>query len=199
MLKISEMLKAISNRSQGRYDVRDHASVELPLPSTGFTTAAVQLKRVNRDGAGWRTVLIAALTDDAANIQRAFGWAADVRDMLPEPQTADLYMFMLIEGVASEDAARLETDDRFCRKVVAREGEEVDSFLDRSFLASLSLPGGFDSISDPLSAALNALVSAHSWVKPHQDNWRELLLSGGSGAEIAEALRSATFGGEVEP
>ena len=198
MLKIQEMLEAISNRAQGRYEVRDPVSVELPLPSTGFTTVAVQLKRVNREGAGWRTVLIAALTDGEA-IQEAFRWAADVRDMLPEPQTADLYMFMLIEGVASEDAARLETDDRFCRKVVAREGEKMDSFLDRSFLASLSLPGDFDSISDPLSAALNALVGAHSWVKPHQDNWRELLLYGGSGAEIAEALRSAAFGGEVEP
>lgn len=198
MLKIPEMLEAISNRAQGRYEIRDPVSVELPLPSTGFTTAAVQLKRVNREGAGWRTVLIAGLSDEAANIHWAFRWAADVRDMLPEPQTADLYMFMLIEGVASEDAARLETDDRFCRKVVAREGEKVDSFLDRSFLASLSLPGGFDSISDPLSAALNALVGAHSWIEPHQASWRELLLSGGSGGEIAEALRSSAFGGERE-
>lgn len=196
MLTISEMLKAISNRAQGRYEVRDSVSVELPSPSIGFTTAAVQLKRVNRDSAGWRTVLIAALTDEEANIQEAFRWAADARDSLPEPQTADLYMFMLIDGVASEDAARLETDDRFCRKVVVREGEAADSFLDRSFLASLSTPGGLDSISDPLSAALNALVGAHSWVEPHQNNWRELLLSGGSGGEIAEALRSSAFGRE---
>jgi hypothetical protein len=64
-------------------------------------------------------------------------------------------MFMLIEGIASEDAARLETDDRFCRKVVVREGEDTDSFLDRSFLATLSPSGSSDSISDPLLASLN--------------------------------------------
>ncbi|MGV8744955.1 ABC-three component system middle component 1 [Pseudomonas aeruginosa] len=198
MLTISEMVEAISKRAEGRYDVSLPESVDLPLPLAEITTAGVQLKRANQEGAGWRTVLIAAFPPDVANIQGAFRWAADVRDTLPEPQTADLYMFMLIEGVASEDAARLETDDRFCRKVVAREGEDADSFLDRSFLASLSIPGRSDNISDPLSASLGALVLAHSWVEPHRDRWRELLLSGKSGVEIAEALRISAFGEEDE-
>lgn len=70
-------------------------------------------------------MLIAAIPYDLEKIQGAFRWAADVRDTLAEPQTADLYMFMLIDGVASEDAARLETDDRFCRKVVVREGKAL--------------------------------------------------------------------------
>ena len=116
--------------------------------------------------------------------------------MLAEPQTADLYMFMLIEGIASEDAARLETDDRFCRKVVAREQECVDSFLDRSFLATLSPAGSSDNISDPLLASLGSLGLTHSWVVPHLDTWRELLLSGKSGVDIAEALRTVVFGDE---
>lgn len=198
MLKIAEMVQAILNRAKGRYEVLAPESVELPLPLGEFASAAVQLKRVNQEGAGWRTVLIAAFTDEVANIQSAFRWAADIREMLPEPQTADLYMFMLIESVASEDAARLETDDRFCRKVVVREGEDADSFLDRSFLASLSIPGRSDSISDPLSAALSALVAAHTWVEPCRDTWRELLLSGKSGGELVEALRSSAFDEEDE-
>ncbi|RVU51115.1 hypothetical protein DT385_03620 [Pseudomonas syringae] len=198
MLTISEMVEAISNRAEGRYEVAYPDSVELPSPLAEIASAGMQLKRVNQEGAGWRTVLIAALPYDVSKIQGAFRWAADVRDMLPEPQTADLYMFMLIEGVASEDAARLETDDRFCRKVVVREGEDAGSFLDRSFLATLSIPGSSDSISDPLSASLSALVLAHTWVKPHRDEWRELLLSGKSGGEIAEALRVSAFGEEDE-
>lgn len=194
MLTIQEMVAAISKRAEGRYETLSSNNFELASPSTEFESATVQLKRVNQDGAGWRTVLIAAFPFDSAKIQDAFRWAADVRDMLVEPQTADLYMFMLIEGIAPEDAARLETDDRFCRKIVVREQEDVSSFLDRSFLAPLSPAGNANDISDPLLASLNSLALAHSWVVPHLEVWRELLLSGRSSSDIAEALKVAAFG-----
>lgn len=196
MLTIPEMVAAISKRAEGRYETFSSNNFELASPSTEFESATVQLKRVNQDGAGWRTVLIAAFAFDSATIQNAFRWAADVRDMLVEPQTADLYMFMLIEGIAPEDAARLETDDRFCRKIVVREQEDVSSFLDRSFLAPLSPAGSANDINDPLLASLNSLALAHSWVVPHLEVWRELLLSGRSGSDIAEALKVAAFGEE---
>lgn len=196
MLTIPEMVAAISKRAEGRYEVSLSETFELASPSIEIDSSTLQLKRVNQERAGWRTVLIAAFPFDSAKIQGAFRWAADVRDMLAEPQTADLYMFMLIEGIASEDAARLETDDRFCRKVVVREQEDTGSFLDRSFLATLSPAGSSDNISDPLLASLGSLGLAHSWVVPHLDAWRELLLSGKSGGDIAEALKVEAFGDE---
>jgi hypothetical protein len=182
MLTIDEVVAAIFSRAEDRYEVSFPDSADVAAPWADINSIAIQLKRVNREGAGWRTVLITAFSYDLAQIQGAFRWAADVRDTLAEPQTADLYMFMLIEGIASEDAARLETDDRFCRKVVVREGEDTDSFLDRSFLATLSPSGSSDSISDPLLASLGSLGLAHSWVVPHLETWRELLLSGKSGS-----------------
>lgn len=196
MLTIDEVVAAIFSRAEDRYEVSFPDSADVAAPWTDINSIAIQLKRANREGAGWRTVLITAFSYDLAQIQGAFRWAADVRDTLAEPQTADLYMFMLIEGIASEDAARLETDDRFCRKVVVREGEDTDSFLDRSFLATLSPSGSSDSISDPLLASLGSLGLAHSWVVPHLETWRELLLSGKSGSEIAEALKVTAFGEE---
>ncbi|WP_338884791.1 ABC-three component system middle component 1 [Aeromonas hydrophila] len=196
MLTIPEMVAAISKRAEDRYEVSLSDTLELASPSIDIYSAMVQLKRANREGAGWRTVLIAAFPFDLAKIQGAFRWAADVRDMLAEPQTADLYMFMLVEGIASEDAARLETDDRFCRKVVVREQEDVDSFLDRTFLATLSPAGNSDNISDPVLTSLGSLSLAHPWVKPHIETLRELLLSGQSGVDIAEALKMAAFGDE---
>lgn len=196
MLTIPEMTAAILKRAEGRYEVSLSDTFELASPSTEIASTVVQLKRVDQEGAGCRTVLITAFPFDSAKIQGAFRWAADVRDVLAEPQTADLYMFMLIEGIASEDAARLETDDRFCRKVVVREQENVYSFLDRSFLATLSPAGSTDNISDPLLASLNSLGQVHSWVVPHLETWRELLLSGKSGVDIAEALKVAAFGDE---
>ena len=196
MLTILEITEAISKRAEGRYEVSLSETFEFALPPNEIDSATVQLKRINREGAGWRTVLIAAFPFDLAKIQGAFRWAADVRDLLAEPQTADLYMFMLIDGLTSEDAARLEADDRFCRKIVAREQEDVDSFLDRSFLAALSPVGSSDTISDPLLASLGSLGQAHSWVVPHLDTWRELLLSGKTGVDIAEDLKVTAFGEE---
>jgi len=196
MVTIPEMVAAISKRAEDRYEVALADTVGAALPTTEILSSAVQLKRIHKEGAGWRTVLIVALPFETLKIQAAFRWAADVRDLLPEPQTADLYMFMLIEGIPSEDASRLETDDRFCRKVVVREQEEIDSFLDRSFLATLSPAGSSDGIGDPLLASLGSLGLAHSWVVPHLNTWRELLLSGKSGGDIAEALRAAAFGNE---
>lgn len=190
MLTISEMVAAISKRAEGRYEVSLSDTFGLASPPTQIDSAKVQLKRINRQDAGWRTVLIVAFPFDQAKIQVAFRWAADVRDMLAEPQTADLYMFMLIDGIASENAARIETDDRFCRKIVLRDQEDVGSFLERTFLAPLSPAGSSENISDPLLSSLNALVQAHSWIEPHRDTWRELLVSGSSGSDIAEALKA---------
>ncbi|XQU07180.1 hypothetical protein P4544_10755 [Halomonas sp. LY9] len=196
MLTISEILAGITKRAEGRYAVYFPDKFELVSASIEIYRTTVQLKRVNQDGAGWRTVLIVAFPFDPEKTQGAFRWAANVRDMLAEPQTADLYMFMLIEGIASEDAARLETDDRFCRKVVVREEEDVDSFLDRSFLATLSPASSSDSLSDPLLASLDSLKLVHPWVEPHLETWRELLLSGKSGGDIAEGLKVVAFGEE---
>jgi hypothetical protein len=194
MPTISEIVTAILTRAEGRYEVSLSNAFELASPSIEIDSTTVQLKRINREGAGWRTVLIAAIPFDSAKIQSAFRWAADVRDMLAEPQTADLYMFLLIENIASEDAARLETDDRFCRKVVIRVQEDIDSFLNRTFLATLSVAGESDIIVDPLLASLNSLSLAHTWVEPHLEKWRELLLSGQSGDDIVKALKVAAFG-----
>ena len=194
MPTIQELVTAITKRAKGRYEVHFPDVDEMVSPSIDIGMTAIQLRRINRENAGWRTVLITAFPSNVDNIQSAFRWAADIRDILAEPQTADLYMFMLIDGVESEDAARFETDERFCRKVVFRKQEDIDSFLDRSFLASLTPARGGNDISDPLLASLNSMGQAHSWVAPHLATWRELLLSEKSGDEIVNALRDMMFG-----
>jgi hypothetical protein len=75
------------------------------LPEVEYDSHVLRLKRSHIERAGWRTVLLVELPLTA--LQAANQWAADVRDVLPEPETADLYMFLMISGIAKDDAARI--------------------------------------------------------------------------------------------
>lgn len=89
MPTIQELITAITQRAEGRYEVHVPDMNDMVSPSIDFGTAAVRLKRLKLVKAGWRTVLITECPYGVEYIQSAFRWAADVRDMLAEPQTVD--------------------------------------------------------------------------------------------------------------
>ena len=184
MMKLQQLTAAISQRAEGRYEV--HLADAVDLPEVEHSSEILRLKRSRIDKAGWRTVLLIELPSSA--VQAAHQWAADVRDVLPEPETSDLYMFLVISDVTNDEATRIETDERFCRKIVARQSEAVMDFLDRTFLAALDPPGDVETLSDPLISALNSLSAAHPWTGPHITALKAELLANTSGADIVRVL-----------
>lgn len=196
MLTLQELASAIIQRVEGRYDVCPCDVTELMLPEVDYPSDVIRLKRSHIEKAGWRTILLIELP--LTVLQAANQWAADVRDVLPEPETADLYMFLLISGIAKDDAARIETDDRFCRKVVVRESEAAGDFLNRTFLAALDPAGDVETLSDPLVSALNALTKAHPWSAPHLAAWKEELLTNRNGADVVRVLTDSLSEDEVQ-
>lgn len=192
MMTLQELAAAISQRSEGRYEVQ--LADEMELPKVEHASLILRLKRARIEKAGWRTVLLIELPSHSA--QAAHQWAASIRDVLPEPETSDLFMFIILQEATHDEAIRIETDDRFCRKVVARQQETPMEFLDRTFLATLDPPGNVETLSDPLVAALHALSSAQSWTKDHIDFWKTELLSTTNGADVARSLRASMTGSE---
>lgn len=192
MMTLQQLAAAISRRAEGRYEV--HLADSMELPEVEHTSEILRLKRARIDKAGWRTVLLIEIPSHA--VQAAHQWAADVRDVLPEPETSDLYMFLVINGASNDEAVRIETDDRFCRKVVVRQQETPMDFLDRTFLAALDPPGDVETLSDPLLAALKALSSAKPWTDDHIDLWKTELLSTTNGADVVRSLRESMAGSE---
>lgn len=192
MMTLQQLTAAISLRAEGRYEVQLADATE--LPEVDHTSQILRLKRARIDKAGWRTVLLIELPSHA--VQAAHQWAANVRDVLPEPETSDLYMFIILRDTTHDEATRIETDDRFCRKVVTRQQETPIEFLDRTFLAALDPPGEVETLSDPLVAALQALSSAQSWTKDHIDFWKTELLSTTNGGDVARSLRESMAGSE---
>ncbi|WP_321865830.1 ABC-three component system middle component 1 [Paraburkholderia tropica] len=197
MLTLQELTGAIIQRVEGRYDVCPTDVTELMLPEVEYNSHVVRLKRSHIELAGWRTVLLIELPLTA--LQAANQWAADVRDVLPEPETADLYMFLMISDISKDDAARIETDDRFCRKVVVRKSEAAGDFLNRTFLAALDPAGDVETLNDPLVSALNALSAARPWSAPHIAAWRAQLLTNKNGADVVRVLTDSLSDSEVQP
>ncbi|MBP0945003.1 ABC-three component system middle component 1 [Pseudomonas alliivorans] len=187
MVTLEELATATAQRAEGRYEIRLLDKDE--LPEVEHSSTVMRLRRAGIDKAGWRTVLLIELPSFA--VQSAHHWAANVRDVLPEPETSDLYMFLVIGQVSNDEATRIETDDRFCRKVVVRQLETESEFLDRTFLASLEPPGNAESLSDPLVSALKTLTSTHIWTETLVPAWRSELLSNANGADVVKALRDS--------
>lgn len=186
MQTLQELASAIIQRVEGRYDVYPRDVKELMLPEVEYNSYVLRLKRSHIEQAGWRTVLLIELPLTA--LHAANQWAADVRDVLPEPETSDLYMFLIINGIAKDDAARIENDDRFCRKFVLRESEATGDFLNRTFLAVVNPAGDVETLSDPLVSALNALSAAHPWTSPHISDLKAQLLTNKNGADVVRVL-----------
>jgi len=192
MMTLEDLTAAISQRAENRYQVQVAEAFE--LPEADYPSIILRLKRQRNTNAGWRTVLLIELP--SSSLQVAYQWSADVRDVLPEPETSDLYMFMLIGDISDNEAARIETDDRFCRKVVPRQSEVALNFLDRTFLAALDPPGNVETLSDPLVSAFKAMVKTHPWTGRHMVAWKAELLSTANGGDVVQIMSDSVISSE---
>jgi hypothetical protein len=188
-MSIDNLISAIYSRAQGRFTLASGSESESARRRANQQQYVCRLKRVSQD-AGWRTILIAESDFSDENIQSAYGWAADYREQMLEPETADLYLFLLVKGIPDEEASRIETDDRFCRKFVMRQKESSAEMLDRTFLAMPTTESSTGNFTDPLQTAFAAVAIDHPWTRAHLETWREMLLSGKTGSELAQTLTS---------
>jgi hypothetical protein len=120
-----------------------------------------------------------------------------VRDSLSEPETADLYLFLLTDRISRNVGADIEASELFCRKFVTRQDESPEELLDRTFLTQLFTQTEVVAFADPLQTALSQTSERHPWFAAQQQGaWRGALLSGKSGSEIVEDLLAQVPGGE---
>lgn len=151
----------------------------------------VRLRRSRAEPAGWRTLLITGAQGREA-IRAANRWAADVRDALIEPEAADLYLFLWAPGIGEQMCAAIEADDKFCRRFVNRPNETDEKMLARTFLAPVGAIAEAVAISEPLSAALARTAVNNTWLDERvRDDWRKALISGQTGADLADLLAGA--------
>ncbi|MEZ8013929.1 MULTISPECIES: ABC-three component system middle component 1 [Vibrio] len=165
-----------------------HSKIMNILPE-GMSGLALILKRTEKASfPGFRTILIAC-PESIESSKGAIHWAANVRDILPEPYSSDIYLFLDIENASLEDGNRLEADEFYCRKYVKRPNEAIENFLKRTFLALPVSRKQIDELSDPISTSLLKAAKQHQYLSTDQQKrWRNVLSSNDSAQEIVEAL-----------
>lgn len=140
----------------------------------------------------WKTILVTVLKKDS-ELGNALQWAALAKDALLDPESADLYLFIIFEdnvNVPIETCIRIESTEQFCRKYVSRPGESPENLIERTFLAPLeNLNENNNALFDPILKAFTFVEKEYSIFNTNEQNkWREAFLSGKNGSEIIDDL-----------
>ncbi|WP_238085392.1 MULTISPECIES: ABC-three component system middle component 1 [Pseudescherichia] len=184
MMKTLEMEAQIRERAQSRFRVFLDKSLTILAEQPLSDITALKVQRSIKPSSSSRTILLAAI-DKIEDWKIVVRWTAQVRDMLPEPETSDLYLILLAQGFSAHNRSRIEADEQFCRKYVTSSLDEMPQLLDRTFLASLSASDIGTKIVDPVTAAFIATKTNHSWLTNSlQDRWLKTFLSEKAGKDL---------------
>lgn len=133
-----------------------------------------------------KTLLIVSITSD--NLRAALQWAALCKEMLLDPETSDVYLFIMWlsdNNPSIEECLRIEANEDFCRKFVLRPSEPVESFIERTFLKKNDIPQPLDLGQDPLMSAFSGLEEQFDWFdEAEKARWREAFNSGASSFDL---------------
>lgn len=190
--------------SQFFSEIQASASAKFDLVETGETIAwikecapkdlheysVIRARRPAKTSKYCRTLLVASL-GSKSQLEAALRWTAEVRDGLIEPETSDLYLFLLIPDILPHEIIQLEANEQFCRKYVIREVFNVQQALRRTFLAKDFEYKSSENLSDPVLVAFRETQTAHDWLsEDYQNTWLKAFLSTDATSEIITQLLS---------
>lgn len=139
-----------------------------------------------------KTLLLTGIKSE--QIKDVLQWAALCKDLLLDPATSDVYLFIIWCGGVTpsmEECLRIEANEDFCRKFVLRPSEDLESFIDRTFLKKVDVPEPLDLGQDPLISAFSGLEEEFSWLdESEKARWRSAFNSGASGFDLFNMLIS---------
>lgn len=193
MMKNREMEAQVRTRAENRFEVSVDESLALLAEPSLTDVSALKLRRAAKPDSSGRTVLLAVI-DSIEDWKTVSRWTAQVRDMLPEPDTSDLYLILLAEEFSSHNCSRIEADEQFCRKYVASSLEEISSLLDRTFLAPMAVSGTGKGIVDPVTAAFQSTQAKHAWLtNTVHDHWLKSFLSEKQGKDLVPDILKTVY------
>lgn len=150
-------------------------------------TIVVYLKR-NKTTIFWKTIVI--IKTKIVNIKKMYEFIALIKESLPDPSNADLYLFSIIEDNNSlGQCLKIESSELLCRKFVLRPQETIIEMLSRSFLIPLDNYEQESINLNPIENAIKSTKSKHSWLKANElKKWRTLFNSNLNNLDIVDKI-----------
>lgn len=197
-MKINDLTTALHNYLQSRYIIDESSNTLKTLKSIAPTELdSAMLLRIQRssyskiDSVYWKTLLIVGINRNE-QLKHAITWTASVKDLLLNPESADLYLFLCWDEEIQpslDECLRVEATEEFCRKYVARPGEDCESLINRTFIITIDNPSYNISGYDPLVTALSNVEKEYPWLNhDEQQKWRDVFNSGKTGTELIKEL-----------
>ena len=136
-----------------------------------------------------KTILVVGIEDDKQTVD-ALRWAAITKEILVDPESSDLYLFICFnQTVLLEVCMKIESTEQFCRKYVMHPDETVEHFLERTFLAKPTSSAQGSLSADPLIKSFVSVELENNWFNSEEQNrWKRILLSGSTGSDLIEEL-----------
>lgn len=197
-MKTEELILSITESITDRFyieDATDFSNMLLDLTENKHLQKSImRIQRIKKQSetqlVTWKTMLIIELKSNE-ELKNALEWTASVKDALLDPETADLYLFIIFKNddIKLDQSLRIEATEQFCRKYVQRPNKSANELIERTFLSRLKdTKQGVKSI-DPLNNALALTEKNNKWfTKEEQQDWKKLLLSNNTGYELIELL-----------
>lgn len=190
---ISVLIEKIKNRFElSENDTMSKEFIEIGSDYV-FDKKVLRLRRFSKiedSPVHYKTLLMADI--EHKELRESLEWGALVKEILLDPETADLYLFIFWKGETKpslEECLRIESSEDICRKFVLRDNEGIESFLERTFLSELMIVPPLDLGQDPLFAAFSELEEQFPWFDAREkDRWVAAFNSGHSGYELFDAL-----------
>jgi hypothetical protein len=191
-MSYEELIKAITLKAKDRFNI-DSNSFENILslcPQELTIRTLLRLERIAQPKIQTRKTILVVGIEDVDQTVHALRWAAIAKELLVDPESSDLYLFICFnQSVPLDVCLMIESTEQFCRKYVLHPEETVEHFLERTFLAKASSPTQGSLSADPLIKSFVSVQLEHNWFDANeQNNWKSTLLGGLTGYELIEEL-----------
>jgi hypothetical protein len=197
-MKINDLTRDLNDYLQSRYRIEQNSKILESLKSIApLELEDWMLFRIQRsyypkkENSYWKTLLVVGL-NNIEQLKHAITWTATVKDLLLNPESSDLYLFLCWKEESQpsiDECLRIEATEEFCRKFVVRPNEDFNSLIDRTFIKNIYNSSQNITGSDPLVSALSDVEKDYPWLNhAEQQKWRDAFNSGISGTELIEEL-----------
>lgn len=188
------IIEVIRKFSEGKYEIVTCILKTDEILNDMSNMEIIQMRRKNYEGKT-KTLFVADISKDmpeerlSIRLKDVMTLAAIIKESLHSTENVDLYLFLALPKWAGKDECiRIESTEQLCRKYVLMPDEDINDFLERTFLSKMIMEDENLEGDEPIAQALMKTSEMYSWLtEDMQKKWKKFFMEY-SGIDLAEKL-----------